>query len=54
MRTVPCEMDAHFIRDKESATEKIPPRGMAATSIPQGKGEKARQELTSTPSDWGR
>jgi len=27
---------------KESATENIPPCGMAATPIPQGKGEKVR------------
>jgi len=27
---------------KESATEKIPPCGIGATPIPQGKGEKVR------------
>jgi hypothetical protein len=42
MRTVLCEMDAHFTQGKESATERIPPFGMAATPIPQGKGEKVR------------
>jgi len=53
IRTAPREMDAYFTGGKESATENIPPCGIAITLIPKGKGEKARQELTSTPSDWG-
>ena len=41
MRTVPESCKTEF-GGKESATENIPPCGMAAMPIPQGKGEKAR------------
>jgi len=38
-----CRVSKALIsQGKESATERIPPREMAATPIPQGKGEKVR------------
>jgi len=40
-RTVP-EFCFTGFGGKESATENIPPYGMAASPIPQGKGEKVR------------